>query len=174
MERADIAAALQPLVLTLTELAETVDGNSRLLIERDAERARELAERVKEGRAAEKRQERRSHWQLGLLVLLFLVASILGVVALTNRTVLDKINSVTGPAAQARSAAATRTILLQNAAETDCRHRRAQVRLPAPDLAPPAPPTLTPAELAAWYARYSCVAQTDPSVYPGTAGQPSR
>lgn len=68
----------------------------------------------------------------------------------------DLILSVTGPEAQARSAAGTRDILLRNAIETDCRSRRQQVRLPAPDPARP------------------CADQTDPSVYPGVTGQPER
>lgn len=69
---------------------------------------------------------------------------------------LDLILSVTGPEAAARSAAGTRDILQRNAVETDCRSRRQQVRLPAPDPALP------------------CSEQTDPSVYPGIPGQPAR
>lgn len=72
------------------------------------------------------------------------------------RQAVDILLSVTGPDAQARSAAGTRDILQRNAIETDCRSRRQQVRLPAPDPARP------------------CADQTPPDVYPGIAGQPSR
>jgi hypothetical protein len=68
----------------------------------------------------------------------------------------DLILSVTGPEAQARQAAGTRDILLRNAIETDCRSRRQQVRLPAPDPTRP------------------CADQTDESVYPGVAGTPPK
>ncbi len=68
----------------------------------------------------------------------------------------DLLISVTGPEAQARSAAGTRDILLRNAIETDCRSRRQQVRLPAPE----------PGR--------SCVDQTPADVYPGVAGEPTK
>lgn len=69
---------------------------------------------------------------------------------------LALIESVTGPDAQKRQAAGTIDILRRNAEETDCRSRRQQVRLPAPDPASP------------------CVAQTDPTIYPGVSGEPSK
>jgi len=86
----------------------------------------------------------------------------------------DILLSVTGPEAQERQAAGTRLILFSNSVENDCRGRRQQARLPAPDVAPAPPPGLNPAQLAAYFDGYSCVHQTDPSVYPGVEGQPAK
>ncbi len=73
----------------------------------------------------------------------------------------DLLLSVTGPEAQARSAAATIDILRRNALsagiEADCRSRRQQVRLAAP------PDPTKP-----------CVDQTPADVYPGVAGEPTK
>lgn len=77
---------------------------------------------------------------------------------------LSLIESVTGPAAQARQAASTRDILLRNAIETDCRHRRSHAGIPAPETAPP---NTKPEELA----MFSCTAQTPPDIYPSVPSQ---
>lgn len=69
---------------------------------------------------------------------------------------LALIESVTGPDAQRRQAANTIDVLKRNAEETDCRSRRQQVRLPAPE------------------STSTCVAQTPSDIYPGIAGEPSR
>lgn len=73
---------------------------------------------------------------------------------------LALIESVTGPDAVKRQAANTVELLKRNAIqsgeEIDCRGRRQQARIPAPDPSMP------------------CVAQTDPAIYPGVAGQPSK
>lgn len=91
----------------------------------------------------------------------------------SNGEILTIIETVTGPEAQRRQAANTVSILHRNAVETDCRARRAGAGLPAPTEAPPAPPGLSPQELAAFLAPYTCAAQTDPDVYPGRpSGQP--
>lgn len=174
MEQAEFTEAVQPLILTLTELADTVHQVAEEQAARDAQRAKELADRVEEGRRAERRQARR---MAAIGVLVVIVAAAVGVLlysAFTGRTILRSVESVTGPAAQARNAAGTRDILARNAVETDCRSRRQQARVPAPDVAPRPPAGLTPAELAAYFERYSCVAQTDPSIYPGVKGEPSR
>lgn len=77
-------------------------------------------------------------------------------IAEVNRDNGVAIKNATGPEAQARSAKSTIDILRRNAVETDCRSRRQQVRLPAPDPSIP------------------CDQQTDASVYPGVLGQPAR
>lgn len=64
--------------------------------------------------------------------------------------------SVTGPDAQAKQAAGTIDILKRNAVELDCRSRRQQARLAAPDPARP------------------CVDQTPADVFPGIDGSPTR
>lgn len=98
---------------------------------------------------AERRRTLRSWGTLALVI-------VMAWFGITNRTILDKIDGVTGPAAQARSAAQVKDILLRNAIETDCRSRRQQVRVPAPDPAKP------------------CIVQTPLDIYPGTIGQPSK
>lgn len=68
----------------------------------------------------------------------------------------DAIKDATGPEARARSSAATVDALRRIAIETDCRSRRQQARIPAPD--PNVP----------------CDQQTDANIFPGIIGEPAR
>ncbi len=75
----------------------------------------------------------------------------------TLRENSEAIKTATGPEAAARSVAAIQIIKEQITSESDCLSRRQQVRLPAPE-----------------NPKASCASQTDPSIYPGVVGQPSR
>lgn len=89
---------------------------------------------------------------LGSLVIFILLAvSVLIPLALSNRRILNTVDSVTDPKGKfARdSQAKTAAVVASLSAENDCRARRAVVHLPAPD----------PGK--------SCASQTDVSVYPG-------
>lgn len=156
MEPTELAVTLAPLTDVLAGLGETVAA----LADSQAQ--------------AERRQTLRARILLGGLAVLIAIAGSLGYISLTNRTVLAKINAVTGPKAVIAQQATSRSILLSNAVETDCRSRRQQARLPAPDTPPPPPASLPPSQLGAYFARYSCAAVTPPDVYPGVAGQPPR
>ncbi len=68
----------------------------------------------------------------------------------------EAIKAATGPEARARSAAATTDVIRRNVIEGDCRMRRVQARISAPD-----PAT-------------SCESQTPANIYPGIDGQPLR
>lgn len=149
--------ALHELSVTLAKLGQSIDDMA----------ADQLA--------AERRRNRRSIATLACAVIIALAAGVLTYVAITNRTVLDKINAVTGPDAQDRQVAGTADILRRNAIETDCRSRRQQARLPAPQDAPPPPAEVkTGSDLLRYLNQYSCVAQTPADIYPGLAGQPSK
>ncbi len=118
------------------------------------------------------RDNLRRRWQaLAFAILLVLAIG----QSYNNGKVIAKINSVTGPEAQVRQAASTRDILARNAQETDCRNRRLSANLPAPAVAPPPPADVQPQELGAYFQKYSCANQTDPSIYPGvTTGAGTR
>ncbi len=72
------------------------------------------------------------------------------------KTVLDSINAATGAEARTRSAIATADVIRRNVIEGDCRMRRVQARMPAPD------------------PNHSCESQTPEFIYPGIAGEPPR
>lgn len=106
-----------------------------------------------------------------LLVLLLIVANQQS--TLTDIAKINKVNAktgadnseliknATGEEAQARSAAALvqikKDVRVATGEEIDCRSRRQQARIPAPDN-PDIP----------------CKDQTDPSIYPGVEGLPAR
>lgn len=152
--------ALHELSESLDKLSQSIDG---MLVEQNAAEERRLVEL----RAGERQRNRRS-W-----VILACVA-ILAVMAITNRTVLNKINAVTGPTAQDHQAVSTAALLAANQRESDCLSRRQQARLPAPAPAPAPPPGIRAKDLPRFLAPYSCVAQTPHDVYPGVAGEPAR
>lgn len=145
---------LEGLAAALNRVAAAVDAMSR------------------DQQAAERRRNRRSIATLACAVIIALAAGVLTYVAITNRTVLDKINAVTGPVALDRQAAATAAILRSNQIEGDCRSRRQQARLPAPQDAPFPPAGITTRDLSKFLAPYTCVAQTPADIYPGRAGEP--
>ncbi len=72
------------------------------------------------------------------------------------KNILDSINAATGADARTRSAIATADVIRRNVIEGDCRMRRVQQRLPAPD------------------PNSSCESQTPESIYPGIMGEPPR
>lgn len=93
-----------------------------------------------------------------ILVLIFMA-----VLAIWNRNTLSNtkhlvntIDSVVNPDGERFRASQLRTqaILQQNAVENDCRNRRRNAGLPAPDSGTPDVPK-------------SCVSQTPPEIYPG-------
>lgn len=129
---------------------------------------------VVDQRSAERRRNRRSWVTLACALIVALAAIVLTYVAITNRTVLDRINAVTGPAAIDRQAVGTAALLAGNQREGDCLSRRQQARLPAPPAAPAPPPGIKARDLPAFLAPYSCVAQTPREVYPGATGEPAR
>ncbi len=99
----------------------------------------------------------------GILIGLSNQADDLEAIAVSNgnngndiKTALDILLGATGPEARTRSAIATADVIRRNVIEGDCRMRRVQARLVAPD--PSA----------------SCESQTDSSIYPGVAGEPPR
>lgn len=140
---------LRQLAAALTTVAASVDAMAR------------------DQRAAERRRNWRSAGMaIAMCILLF--------IALTNRTVLDKINGVTGPTAIDRQAVNTASLLAGSQRETDCLSRRQQARLPAPLSAPQPPPGIRARDLAVFLAPYSCAAQTPEDVYPGVKGEPPR
>lgn len=87
------------------------------------------------------------------------------ILAVWNRTtlsntkdILDTINSITNPNGELYRQSQLRTvgILQRNAVENDCRNRRREAGLPAPDTGTPDQPQ-------------TCIQQTPPEVYPGPA-----
>lgn len=72
------------------------------------------------------------------------------------KSVIDSINAATGADARARSAIATTEVIRRNVIEGDCRMRRVQARMAAPDPAA------------------SCESQTPANIYPGLDGEPPR
>ena len=107
---------------------------------------------------------RRRRWQALAFVVLFAIGlggtfiqsanngKVIGRVESTAEDVekvVTVLESVTGPEAQQRNAAATKDVLTRNAIEVDCRFRRQHAGLSAPDPGSP------------------CAAQTPPEVYPG-------
>lgn len=175
MEGEELSRLLEPLVGTLEDLTTGVTQMAHEVAVRDEATRVDLLERAEENRKATRQQARRTG-VLGVLVALLLVGvGILCFSAITGRTILRTVESVTSPQARDQQAIGTADILRRNAIETDCRSRRQQVRLPAPQDAPPPPPEVkTASDLLRYLNHYSCVAQTDPSVYPGTPGEPSK
>ena len=72
------------------------------------------------------------------------------------RSTSEAIYAATGPEARAKSAIATTDVIRRNVIEGDCRMRRVQARMAAPD----------PAS--------SCESQTPENIYPGIDGEPPR
>lgn len=155
MERAELQALLAPLKESLEDLAGAITDEVAIQAQRAAETRRELERRAEEGRQAERRRTLRD---IAFAVALVLLTAGMGVIlysALTSRTILNRVESVTSPDARAAQGESTKRLLVSLSEEIDCRSRRMQMRLPAP------PDASLP-----------CRAQTEPGVYPGEVGQP--
>jgi hypothetical protein len=163
----ELRAALGPLAEAIPQLTAAVHAMADEQTTRDAEVKKALTERAievqtalsvrgDEGREFERKQIKRTRVILAGMTLVVLGSGALTYNAITGRTILRNVQSVTSPTAVAQQQKATAALLSNFEIELDCRSRRQQARLPAPDPSKP------------------CIAQTDPSVFPGVLGQPGR